>query len=152
MTNRHSGMQRVTPTDRGMSTDPGRLTGSPRTTIAPDQQRAASKRKAHPTAIELAQGDTGRGLTGNSMNGSVHTSTAFEKFGATRIKLFRRIERMEARAPARIDVETDIQAASAILNERDIWERNSMRAQKAMMALWEVYGLEALLLVPPAIR
>jgi hypothetical protein len=82
------------------------------------------------------------------MNGSVHASTAFEKSGATRIKLLRRIERLDARAPARIEIEEDIQAASAILSGPEIWRRDYVLAQQAMMVLWEVYGLEALLVAP----
>jgi hypothetical protein len=146
MTNRHSGMQRVTPTDRGTSTDSGRLTGSARTTIASDQQRASSKRKFYSTAEGPARGDSRRGFSRNSMDGSLHTD--FGKTGASRIKLLRRIERLQARAPARIDIEADIQAASAILSEPDIWKRNGMLAQEAMTALWDVYGLEALVLAP----
>jgi hypothetical protein len=84
-------------------------------------------------------------------------SPGFRKSGATIVKLLRRIERLEARSPARIDIEPYIQAASAILSEQaasailsepDIWQRDSTQAQEAMVALWEVYGLEALLLAP----
>jgi hypothetical protein len=146
MTNLHSGIQRVTPTDGGTSADTGRLTGSARTTIAPDQQRASSKREPHPTADRPALGDARRGFSRNSMNGSVHRSTVFAKTETPIIKLLLRIERLEARAAARIDIEADIQAASAILSEPDIWKHDSMLATEAMIALWDVYGLEALVL------
>jgi hypothetical protein len=145
MTHRHSSMQHATATDRGISAD--QLAKSPRTAITPDRQRAPSKHRLHPNAVGPAPGDAGRRFSRSSTSAPLHTSTAFEESGVTRIKLFRRIERLEARAPARVDIEADIQAASAILNERDIWKRNSMLAQKAMVALSEVYGLEALLLM-----
>ena len=144
----HSGMERVTPTDRVTFSDTGRLTGRTRTTIALDQQRASSKRKPHPTAAGSAPGDAGRGFSRNSTNGLGHASTVFGKPGAAIIKLSRRIGRFEACATARIDNEAGIEAASAILSEPAIWKRNSMLAQVAMLTLLDVYGFEALILAP----
>jgi hypothetical protein len=85
--------------------------------------------------------DRGASTDSGRQSGSART-------GATIIKLLQRIERLEARAPARIDIEADIQAASAILSEPDIWRRDSLLAQEAMIALCDVYGLEALVLAP----
>jgi hypothetical protein len=144
----HSGMERVTPTDRGTSADTSRLTGRTRTAIAPDQHRTSSKRRPHPTAAGSAQGNAGRRFNRYSTNGFGHASTVFGKPGATIIKLSRRISRFEARATARIDSEAGIEAASAILSEADIWKRNSMLAQVAMLTLLDVYGFEALILAP----
>lgn len=84
-----------------------------------------------------------------TMNGPAHARAVFGKTGTTMIKLWRRMERLEARAPARLDIEADIQAATAILSEPDIWERDSTLAQEAMVALWHVYGPEVLVLAPP---
>jgi hypothetical protein len=62
------------------------------------------------------------------------------------VKLLRRIERVEECAPSRIDIEKDIQEASAILSESNIWKNDRVLAQEALAALREVYGLEALVL------
>ena len=112
----------------------------------PNQQRASSKGKPYRTANGTARGDARRGFSRNSMSGCIHTSTVFGKTGASTFKLLRRIERLEACAAARIGIEADIQAAIAILSEPGIWKRNSRLAQKAMIALHDVYGFEALLL------
>lgn len=70
------------------------------------------------------------------------------KTGTRMVKLLRRIERLEAGAPLHHHLEADIQAANAILNEPDIWTRDSVVAQAAIVALWDVYGFEALALAP----
>jgi hypothetical protein len=152
MAKRHSGKQRVVPARRGASTDSRRPTGSERTDISSIQLRASPTGMPHSTADGSVQGNAGRWFSRSAMDGSVHTLLGSRRTGATMVRLLRRIERLEARAPAPIDVEADIQAASAILSEPDIWKRDSKLAQQALVALWDVYGLEALVLATQSVH
>jgi hypothetical protein len=97
----------------------------------------AKKQSGLPRAVPTRRG----------ANGTEHTPAGVRRTG-TMIKLLQRIEREQARATARVDIEAGIRAANAVLDEPDIWQRDSILAQEAMVALWHAYGVEALVLAP----
>jgi hypothetical protein len=54
--------------------------------------------------------------------------------------------RLTERLDERALIEADIQEATAILREPNVWKRDGKLAHEALLALWEVYGFEALCL------
>jgi hypothetical protein len=67
------------------------------------------------------------------------------KRGATiATDLVRRIERVESSALARDGDDDGVRAANSVLAESDVWQRDPIRAARAMSVLIQYYGLAAL--------
>jgi hypothetical protein len=92
------------------------------------------------SALQLfARSDRGASIEGDL------TKVRARTFGAPVNKLAQLIERMPD-TPVRTAIEADIEAASAVLDAAGVWRGDGPQAQKAMMALWDVYGFETLVL------